>query len=211
MKYFNSLCMTVIALAVFSLSGCKGKTPAQDQPAQTSADVEATADSATVETPSVFPVAYVNVDSLLLEYDFAKQLNEVLLKKQEKSRRELTNAQAKFQKDYEAFQKKYQSGGFLTEATLQSEQTNLYKQDQELQMLEKKLAQELMTEQQKMNTQLRDTVAAFFKVYNADKRFKLILSNADSDNVLFADEALNITNDVIEKLNLRYAEQQKAK
>jgi outer membrane protein len=99
----------------------------------------------------------------------------------------------------------------LTEATLQSEQTNLYKQDQELQMLEKKLAQELMTEQQKMNTQLRDTVAAFFKVYNADKRFKLILSNADSDNVLFADEALNITNDVIEKLNLRYAEQQKAK
>ena len=88
MKYFNSLCMTVIALAVFSLSGCKGKTPAQDQPAQTSADVEATADSATVETPSVFPVAYVNVDSLLLEYDFAKQLNEVLLKKQEKSRRD---------------------------------------------------------------------------------------------------------------------------
>ena len=146
-----------------------------------------------------------------LGYDFAKKLNEVLLKKEEKSRKELANAQMKLQKDYEAFQKKYQAGGFLTEATLQSEQANLYKQDQELQLLDKKLTQELMIEQQKMNKQLRDTVAAFFKVYNADKRFKLILSNADYDNVLFADEALNITNDVIEQLNLRYAAQQKAK
>ncbi|MBR4814140.1 MAG: OmpH family outer membrane protein [Paludibacteraceae bacterium] len=168
-------------------------------------------DSAKVESPSVFPVAYVNVDSLLLGYDFAKKLNEVLLKKEEKSRKELANAQMKLQKDYEAFQKKYQAGGFLTEATLQSEQANLYKQDQELQLLDKKLTQELMIEQQKMNKQLRDTVAAFFKVYNADKRFKLILSNADYDNVLFADEALNITNDVIEQLNLRYAAQQKTK
>ena len=210
MKYFNSLCVAIITIAVLSLYGCKDKSSAQ-QPVNASTEVEPVVDSAVVESPSVFPVAYVDVDSLLLGYDFAKKLNEVLLKKQEKARKEMTNAQVKFQKDYEAFQKKYQSGGFLTEATLQSEQTNLYKQNQELEMLEKKLTQEFLEEQQKMNIQLRDTVAAFFKIYNADKRFKLILSNANSDNVLFADEALNITKDVIEQLNLRYAEQQKTK
>lgn len=210
MKYFNSLCVAIITIAVLSLYGCKDKSSAQ-QPVNASTEVEPAVDSAVVESPSVFPVAYVDVDSLLLGYDFAKKLNEVLLKKQEKARKEMTNAQVKFQKDYEAFQKKYQSGGFLTEATLQSEQTNLYKQNQELEMLEKKLTQEFLEEQQKMNIQLCDTVAAFFKIYNADKRFKLILSNANSDNVLFADEALNITKDVIEQLNLRYAEQQKTK
>ena len=212
MKYFNSLCIAVIAFAALSFSSCKGKPAAEEkQQVLDSTSAVSVVDSAKVESPSVFPVAYVNVDSLLLGYDFAKKLNEVLLKKEEKSRKELANAQMKLQKDYEAFQKKYQAGGFLTEATLQSEQANLYKQDQELQLLDKKLTQELMIEQQKMNKQLRDTVAAFFKVYNADKRFKLILSNADYDNVLFADEALNITNDVIEQLNLRYAAQQKAK
>ena len=211
MKYFNSLCIAVIAFAALSFSSCKGKTAAEEQQVPDSTSAVSVVDSAKVESPSVFPVAYVNVDSLLLGYDFAKKLNEVLLKKEEKSRKELTNAQMKLQKDYEAFQKKYQAGGFLTEATLQSEQANLYKQDQELQLLEKKLTQELMIEQQKMNKQLRDTVAAFFKIYNADKRFKLILSNADYDNVLFADEALNITSDVIEQLNLRYAAQQKTK
>ena len=211
MKYFNSLCIAVIAFAALSFSSCKGKTAAEEQQVPDSTSAVSVVDSAKVESPSVFPVAYVNVDSLLLGYDIAKKLNEVLLKKEEKSRKELTNAQMKLQKDYEAFQKKYQAGGFLTEATLQSEQANLYKQDQELQLLEKKLTQELMIEQQKMNKQLRDTVAAFFKIYNADKRFKLILSNADYDNVLFADEALNITSDVIEQLNLRYAAQQKTK
>ena len=210
MKYFNSLCVAIITIAVLSLYGCKDKSSAQ-QPVTASTEAEPVADSAVAESPSVFPVAYVDVDSLLRGYDFAKKLNEVLLKKQEKARKEMTNAQVKFQKDYEAFQKKYQSGGFLTEATLQSEQTNLYKQNQELELLEKKLTQEFLEEQQKMNIQLRDTVAAFFKIYNADKRFKLILSNANSDNVLFADEALNITKDVIEQLNLRYAEQQKTK
>ena len=49
----------------------------------------------------------------------------------------------------------------------------------------------------------------FFKVYNADKRYKLILSNADSDNVLYAEEGLDITKDVVEQLNIRYAAQQK--
>ncbi|MBR5374537.1 MAG: OmpH family outer membrane protein [Paludibacteraceae bacterium] len=211
MKYFNSLCVAVIAFAILSFYGCKGNQSSQESGDSSSVEAGNVVDSASVEPSSVFPVAYVDVDSLLLEYDFAKELNEVLLKRQEKSRKELTNAQMKFQKDYEAFQKKYQAGGFLTEATLQSEQNNLLKQDQELQLLEKKLAKELMDEQQKMNVQLRDTVAAFFKVYNADKRFKLILSNANSDNVLFADEALNITHEVVEQLNLRYAAQQKTK
>ncbi len=214
MKYFNSFFVAVVALAILSFYGCKGK-PSTQEPADSSDPVSVNSDSvaevASEKAASVFPVAYVDVDSLLLEYDFAKKLNEVLLKKEEKSRKELANAQVKLQKDYEAFQKKYQAGGFLTEATLQSEQANLYKQDQDLQLLEKKLTKELMDEQQKMNVQLRDTVAAFFKVYNADKRFKLILSNANSDNVLFADEALNITHDVIEQLNLRYAAQQKTK
>lgn len=214
MKYFNSLGIAALILTLFSLSGCKGKQTEQveAQPTEDSSKVAAVADTASsVSTPesSVFPIAYVNVDLLLLDYEFAKKMNESLLKRQERSRKELVKAQEKLQKDYADFQKKYQAGGFLTEATLKSAQEDLYKQDQDLQLLDKKLTQEYITEQQKMNTQLRDTVAAFFKVYNADKRYKLILSNADSDNVLYAEEGLDITKDVVEQLNIRYAAQQK--
>ena len=41
------------------------------------------------------------------------------------------------------------------------------------------------------------------KVYNADNRYQLIISNTSGDNLLYADEAYNITNDVVELLNTR--------
>ena len=58
-----------------------------------SGDKESKAAKATVETGQeikTLPVAYVNVDSLLLNYNYSKDLNEIILKKQENSRASIT-------------------------------------------------------------------------------------------------------------------------
>ena len=74
---------------------------------------------------------------------------------------------------------------------------------EELQKLDAQLTEELMIEQQNISLQLRDSINNILKVYNADNRYQLIISNTSGDNLLYADEAYNITNDVVELLNTR--------
>lgn len=213
MKNFNTIALAILALAVVGLYVLHFTGKGEKQVEVEYATL--VADSAIVETPvdslsNSFPVAYINVDSFLLNYEYAKKLNETLLKKQEKSRKELVSAQQKLQAELEVFQQKYQAGGFLSKESFEQEQNRLFKKDQELQTLEQRLAQDLITEQQKMNMRLRDSINSFFEFFNADKRYKLILSNTDADNILYAEPMLNITSEVVFVMNQRYrASQQK--
>ncbi|MDD2799473.1 MAG: OmpH family outer membrane protein [Bacteroidales bacterium] len=150
------------------------------------------------------PIAYINVDSLLTNYNFAKDLNEALLRKQENSRASLNEKAKVLQGEMADFQKKVENNAFLSRERAENEQRRLMGKQQELQQMEQRLSSELMVQQQKMNEQLRDTVNAFLKEYNKEKGYHLILSNTMFDNVLYAKDSYNITNDVIEKLNARY-------
>ncbi len=200
MKHFNTialsvLCIAVIILYIIHFSSCE-KTPQKA--------VSQKNNPANSSLPDSFPIAYVNVDTLLLNYQFAKEVNEELLKKQEKFRNDISRKQQQLQQDAISFQKKYESGGFLTKESFEQEQTRLMKKEQDLQEMDRRLTQELYAEQQKMNSQLRDTINTFFKLYNQDKHYKLIFSDTGNDNIFYAEDYLNITGDVIEQLNSRY-------
>jgi outer membrane protein len=96
-----------------------------------------------------------------------------------------------------------ENNAFLSRARAEQEQTRLLQKQEELQKLDAQLTEELMIEQQNMSLQLRDSINNILKVYNADNRYQLIISNTSGDNLLYADEAYNITNDVVELLNTR--------
>ena len=53
--------------------------------------------------------------------------------------------------------------------------------------------------------QLADSLNNYLKVFNADGRYHIILSNSAKDNVLWAAEQYDITDEVIQGLNARYA------
>ena len=125
MKNFNTIALAILALAVVGLYLLHFTGKGEKQVGVESSTF--VADSAIVETPvdslsNSFPVAYINVDSFLLNYEYAKKLNETLLKKQEKSRKELVSAQQKLQAELEVFQQKYQAGGFLSKESFEQEQ-----------------------------------------------------------------------------------------
>ena len=156
------------------------------------------------EEMATLPVAYVNVDSLLSNYNYSIDLNEVILKKQENSRANITQKARSLSSEMQDFQKKIQNNAFLTRERAEQEQQRLMKKEQELGELDKRLAQELMVEQQKMNEQLRDTVVAQIKMYNADKGYQIIFSNTMGDNILWAADQYDITAELIEFFNKRY-------
>ena len=151
------------------------------------------------------PIAYINIDSLLLNYQFAKESNENLMKRQEDSRLDLNIKARQLQAEMAEFQKKLQNNAFLSRERAEQEQGRLMRKEQDLQQLNAKLSQELMDVQQKVSEQLRDSINIFLKEYNKDKKFELILSNTSSDNILIANDAYDITKEVTEALNSRYS------
>ena len=181
------LAIAVIILFVMYFSGKKSNTPAMR--------------SATAE----FPVAYINVDSLLLKYNFSIDLNEQILKKQENARANYTQKARSLQSEAEEFQYKLQNGAFATRERAEQEQQRLMKKQQELQELDSRLTQELMEQTQAMNEQLRDTVVHYLKQYNQGKGYQIIFSNTAGSPIFLADDAYNITNEIVEYLNKRYS------
>ena len=153
----------------------------------------------------LLPIAYVNVDSLLLNYNYSKDLNEIIIKKQENSRASVNQKLRSLQTEMQDFQRKVENNAFLTRGRAEQEQARLMKKQQELQDFDNRLAQELVSEQQRLNEQLRDTLVSQLRVYNKDKGYQVILSNTMGDNILLAGDAYDITKEVIEYLNKNYA------
>ena len=187
------LAIAVIILFVMYFSGKKSGTPA----------LSTTTESG--EQIAGFPVAYINVDSLLLKYNFSIDLNEQILKKQENARANYTQKARSLQLESEEFQYKLQNGAFATRERAEQEQQRLMKKQQELQELDSRLTQELMEQTQAMNEQLRDTVVHYLKQYNQDKGYQIIFSNTAGSPIFLADDAYNITNEIVEYLNKRYS------
>lgn len=150
------------------------------------------------------PVAYLNLDSLLVNYRFAVDASDRLMAKQEDARLKLNTKMRTFQNEYADFQRKMENNAFLSRERAENEANRLQRKQQELQELEQKLTQEIMLENQDLNLQLADSLTNFLKEFNADGRYQMILSNQGKDNVLMADPAYDITNEVIAGLNARY-------
>ena len=156
-----------------------------------------------VESSEVMPIAYLNVDSLLVNYTFAQEASERLMKKQEDARLKLNTKARTLQNEMADFQRKLENNAFLSRERAEKEQQRLLTKQQELQELEAQLTEDIMLENQKLNMQLADTLTNFLKEFNADGRFHVILSNSAKDNVLMAAEQYDITTQVIDGLNAR--------
>ncbi len=150
------------------------------------------------------PVAYVNVDSLLINYNLAKDLNEALMRIEENSRASLTQKERQVQTAAQEFQRKLENNAFLTQKRAEEEQLRIQKMGDEYQRMAQQLSNELGLEQQKLNIQLSDSVRSALKDFNVNKNFEMILSNTASDNILIAHPKYDITDDVIIFLNKRY-------
>lgn len=147
-----------------------------------------------------FDIAYVNVDSVLLQYKFSIELNDELTEKQARSQSDLESQYQEYQKDVAKYQKMVQMGAFLTE----DQQKEIMGKENQLRQLEADMSNKLMAEQQRMNTQLYDSITGYIQKFNADKRYKLILSHSFGGVVLDAHPSLNITDSIISGLNSRY-------
>ena len=193
MKYILNGFLALAMILLFAQCSNNQSTPSQ------------TATPTAVGGSTNMKIAYVEIDSLLTKYRFWNDLNELMIQKEENIRTTLNEKAKELDREMrEEFQRKLENNGFATRERAEQENLRLSQKQRDLQQLQEKLAADLQTENQKNSLQLRDSINSFLKIYNKTKGYSLIISNTGFDNLLYADTAYNITQEIVEGLNARY-------
>lgn len=153
-------------------------------------------------------IAYVEIDSIMTKYQFCIDAQKELEQKGQNTQQHIEQKGRQLQAAATKFQQDLQNNKY-TQQQAQNVQANLQKQDNDLQMLQQRLAAEFQTATEDFNQALRDSIQHFLDIYNKDKRHTFILSKA-GDNMLYADPAYDITEEVIAGLNKSYKPGKKA-
>lgn len=192
-KNTTTLALVIIALLTFAQCTKEKSETTNTQPATT------------VGTSSI-KIAFVDIDSLLTNYELSITINKEMLRKEENMRMTLSEKAKDIQADIEDFQRKLENNVYATQKRAEEEQNRILKRREDYDKLSERLAAELAAESQKNNVVLRDSISSFLKEYNKSNGYDLIISRV-GDNLLYAAEALDITKDVIKGLNDRYQEE----
>lgn len=149
-------------------------------------------------------IVYINTDSLLLNYNMAKDLNEAFFKKQEDRRTALNIKVKALEKEAAAFQTKVQNNGFLSRERAEKAQKTLIVKRETLQKIQADYNQKSMTEQREINNKLFSTITNYIQKYNTEHNHDLILSTTKGGNVFYAKTGFDVTKSVLEGLNKEY-------
>ena len=184
--------LAIAAMATMAFTSCNNSNE----------QAEKKSTSTTTATPTSMKIAYVEVDSIMSQYKFCKDYSLILQKKGQNIQSTLASKQQALQAAAANFQQKVQQNAYTREQA-EAIQAGLQKQSADLQGLNQRLSNEFQVETEKYNAALRDSLRHFLNEYNKDKKYSLILSKA-GDNLLYADKAFDITNDVVAGLNKAY-------
>jgi len=164
-------------------------------------------DSTTSEQDDVqsegIKIAYVELDTLMNQYQLYKDYSEVLTRKGNNIQNTLAKKQRALESHAAAVQKKYESNGFTTRDELERAQNSIQREQQELAQLADRLNNEFNEEQARINAEARDSIQSFLKRYNKTKKYDYVMVKA-GDNLLIANPKFDITQDIIKGLNKRY-------
>ena len=124
--------------ATFALTGCNKSAPE-----------EKTNTQATEIPAGGLKIAYVEIDTLMSQYNFCKDYTLLMNKKGENIRATLAGKERALQAKAAELQKKYETNQFTTKEQVEQAQMTLAKQQQDLQALNDRLMNDFAAEQAK--------------------------------------------------------------
>ena len=187
-KHYTKLAM-LAAVLVMAATSCNEKQAAEAPKAANGAALEN------------LKIRYIDEDSIMANYNLAKDINEAMLRRQNQydaAQKQRGNEISKFGN---AMQQKYQNNQYLTEEAFNADQAKLQKMQADAENYLASLQQSIQNELNQSQNQLLDSIDNFMKDYAKKKGFDMILRKSAT---LFIDEKYDVTKEVIEGLNKRY-------
>jgi len=187
-KYFFRV-LSVVAVAAL-MASCNNQAPKMDEPV---ANNEVALNG--------LRIAYIELDTLTAQYEFAKQTSAELEKKGNNARSTIATKSKQLETNVNNFQNKLQNNGFTSREQAENAQAALQREQNNLVALQQRLENELANEQAKFLEAFQDSLDSFLNDYNKDKKYDLILNKAA---ILHASSKWDITKDVVNGMNKRY-------
>lgn len=148
-------------------------------------------------------IVYVQIDSLLTNYDFFKDTKKELENKRFQLENELGTKGRSLENEIAFFQQKAQT---MTVEQARSTEAQLVKKQQEFAQHRDRAVQTLSQEEATKNEELYTQIKAYIQKYNKENQYEFVLGYTQGGGILFADSTLNVTEKMIEGLNKAYAE-----
>ncbi|MBF1383405.1 OmpH family outer membrane protein [Prevotella aurantiaca] len=192
----KTLSAIAVAALAFGITSCNNQPQANDTK-ETKKPAAATATSSSQEN-----IAYVEIDSIMNQYTYWKEVTKILEAKEKNIQKTLAGKQQALQQAAANFQRNVQANKY-TQEQAQQIQAGIQKQAADAESLQQRLGAEYQKEVSNYNKALSDSVHNYLKSFNKDKKYVMILAKS-GDNILYADEACNITSDVVKGMNKAY-------
>lgn len=149
-------------------------------------------------------IVYIQIDSLIVNYDMYSDLSSTLEAKKTTIEDEINKKGRKLESDMKAFENQINKG-LLTRSAAEKQQQSLQQRQIDLQNLAQQKQGELMEENEVMMNQVMDAIQTYLEEYNAEHDFAAILTTSATTNVVIVgNPALDITNEILEGLNAEY-------
>ena len=149
-------------------------------------------------------IVYINLDTLVNQYDMYNDLRTELESKVSAIDNDLNKKGRALENDVKSFEDKMQKG-LLTYSQAESMRNDLMTRDQELRNLTQQKQMELANEESVMYNRVMDAIKTYVDNYNKEKQYSLILTTtAATNSVINGEQGRNITNEIINGLNQEY-------
>lgn len=145
---------------------------------------------------------YVQVDSLLTNYEFFKDTKKELENKSFQLENELNQKGKSLQNEVAFFQQKAQT---MTPEQARSTEAQLMKKQQDLMTYRDQSAQSLAMEEASKNEQLYKNIREYITKYNKENDYEYVLGYSLGGGILFANPSLDVSKKIIEGLNKEYS------
>lgn len=193
------LILSIVAVAVAVAGGIYSLTlnPKSDK------NTQADGSDSTSVAMATSGIVYVDLDRIVQEYDMASDLGAVVETRVKNIQDEVNRRGKQLESEMLDFQNKINKG-LITRSVAEVQGQELQKKEAEFNEYANQKNNEVIEEQTVMMNQIADAIQTFMEKYNEEKKYTMILTNQRGVPVITADRSLDITDDVILRLNEEY-------
>jgi len=174
---------------------------------QTETQTTAAASTADSTQAKLEKIVYVNSDTLLEKYEYFKDVRVKMEEKAKKAQADLQSRSTAFQREVADYQQKAPT---MSAADRQSTEERLARKQDELARHNQNASASFAQEEASENEKLYSRITEYLKKHAKQNGYKLVLTYSTSNPaVLYADESLEITDEVLAALNAEYASEKK--
>ena len=142
--------------------------------------------------------AYVDTTVLVQEYSDMKTVEADFTQRSEIMRRELDSLAQGFQRDVQMYQENMET---MSQSERQATEQDLMQRQQMIQQQQQMRSGQLREESDKVVDSIITKVKDFVKEYGEENGYTYIFGSNESANILYAEEGLDITQEILEELN----------